>query len=106
MRIFAFILSLYITTLSVVQCADAMPPSSNHSDIEVSLAENEHNHSDHKDDCTPFCACACCGSIVTLTTVQSLIATKIEISTDYLFYYTSDYSFDYNKGVWRPPTLS
>ena len=106
MRIFALITSIYIAALSVVPCTDGMPQSSIHTDIEVSAAEHDHDHSEHQDDCTPFCVCACCGSIVTLPTDKAMLENKIEISTDYLFHYTFDYSFDYSEGVWHPPSLS
>ena len=106
MRLLAFILCIYITALSVVPCTDGMPQTSNPSDTEISAAEHDHNHSDHQDHCTPFCVCACCGSIVTLPTVQDLVENKVAISTDYLFHYNFDYSFDYNEGVWHPPSLS
>jgi len=106
MRIFVFILSLYITALSIAPCTDGLPQSSNHSDIEVSITEHDHDHSGHQDDCTPFCACACCGSIVTIPTVQLMVEANVEISTDYLFHYTFNYSFDYSEGVWHPPSHS
>jgi len=105
MRIFAFILSFYIIALSIVPCTDGIPQSSNHSDIEVSAAEHDHNHSDHKDSCTPFCVCACCGIMITMPTLQPLVQARVVISTDYLFHYTFDYSFDYSEGVWHPPSL-
>lgn len=106
MRILAFILCIYITALSVVPCTDGMSQNSNHSDIEVSTTEHDHNHSDHQDNCTPFCVCACCGTMITLPTVQPLVMSRIVISTDYLFHYTFDYSVDYSEEVWHPPSLS
>lgn len=87
-------------------CTDGMPKNSNHSDIEVSAEEHDHNHSDHQDDCTPFCVCVCCGSIITLPIVQVMEGARVETSSNYLFHYTFDYSFDYSEGVWHPPSLS
>jgi hypothetical protein len=87
-------------------CTDGIPQSLNHSDIEVSTAEQEHDHSDHQDDCPPFCVCACCGSFITMPIVQAFVETKVEISTEYHFHYTFDYSFVYSEGVWHPPCLS
>ena len=76
---------MYSAALSVVPCTDGMPQSSIHADIEVSAAEHDHDHSVHQDDCTPFCVCSCCGSIVTLPTDKAMLEKKIEISADYLF---------------------
>lgn len=106
MRILAFILSLYFTALSIVPCADGMPSSSNHSSIEASMDEHDYNHSDHPDNCTPFCVCACCGSIVTFPIVQSTATTKSAISTKCLFHYTFYYSFNFSEGIWHPPNQS
>jgi len=106
MRILAFILCIYITALSVVPCTDGMPQTSHSSNTEVSAAEHDHNHSDHQDSCTLFCVCACCGTMITMPTLQPLVQVKVVISTVYLFHYTFDYSFDYSEGVWHPPSLS
>jgi len=106
MSLQAFILLLYITTLTIVPCSDGIQHSSNHFDKEVLNAEHEHSDSDHQDDCTPFCTCACCGSIVTPPTTKSIVGDKIETSTDYLFHYTFDYSFEFSEGIWHPPSLS
>ncbi|MCB9255672.1 MAG: hypothetical protein H6579_00930 [Chitinophagales bacterium] len=106
MRILAFILCIYIATLSVVPCTDYVPQTTHSSNTEVSTGDHDHNHSDHQDSCTPFCVCACCGTMITMPTLQPLVQARVVISTDYLFYYTLDYSFDYNEGVWHPPAHS
>jgi hypothetical protein len=106
MRLFAFLLLLYFTALSLVPCTDGMQQSSSHIGVEDSFTEHDHNDSEHQDDCTPFCTCACCGSIVTLPPAQSILETKIETSADYLFHYALDYSFDYCEGIWHPPSFS
>jgi hypothetical protein len=73
-------------------------------------SELEHKHHDHSHDtndtCTPFCTCACCGSIIAMPHIYQLPQSKIELSSSYQFHYAFDYFFDYNEGVWHPPTNS
>jgi len=106
MRLFVFILSLYITALSIVPCTDGISQTSTDADVEVSDNEHNHNHSDHKDDCTPFCVCFCCGSMIAMPYLPTLVKGKVDIFTDLLFQYKFDYSFDYSEGVWHPPAHS
>lgn len=105
MRILAFILAIYITALSIVPCADGLLQCSADSEIELSIDDESHNHSDHQDDCTPICACACCGSSIVIPYFKTPVQ-KVVISTDYFFHYTFDYSFHYSEGVWHPPAVS
>ena len=106
MRIFAFLLSIFITALAIVPCADGMPQSSVDTEMEVFASEHDHNHSDQKDDCTPFCICVCCGSLIALPSLQPFLNERVAISAESLSRYTFDYSFDYSEGIWHPPSLS
>lgn len=107
MRYFAFILSLYITALSLVPCTDGMPQNFNQSDIEITTTEHDHNHSDLQDDCTPFCTCACCGMIMTVPSESDGDASfPISNHTAIRSLYTFDYFFDFKEGIWHPPTFS
>ncbi len=108
MRLFSFILSLYILALSVVPCSDGIVHNLDDVDanIELSQTEHDHNHSGHNDCCTPFCTCACCGSLVTAPTSHHISEVRVLLSTTYLFSYNFDYSFEYVEGVWHPPAIS
>lgn len=107
MKVLTFILSLYITALSIVPCSDGIEQCRDNGETEISVLQHEHNHSDHENDlCTPFCTCACCGSLITLPTPQLISDSKVIISTTYLFAYKFDYSFEYKEGIWHPPAIS
>lgn len=106
MRLTAFLLCIFFTALSIVPCADSLPQEHSHKDLEWSATDNDHKHTDHKDDCSPLCICACCGTLIALPTLQSLVEARIKISKDYLFHYSFSYSFDYSEAVWHPPSLS
>ena len=107
MRFFALILSIYVFTLSVVSCADSMESHSELSKLEVSVDIEKHNHSENCNDfCSPFCTCACCGTVVTLTDETVLKKTSVGPEPKYSFHYSFDYSFNHKIGVWRPPNLA
>lgn len=104
MKVFTFILSFYIVALSIVPCADGLDHDSDNSVSELSLKQ-EHDHSeDDQDDCTPFCTCVCCGSLLAMPTTHQGDKSSQDLSSSYLFHYTSDYSFIYSEGVWHPPS--
>jgi len=76
-------------------------------DTEISASEHEHNHSEHKDHCTPFCVCACCGTMIAIPTIHAVSFTKeIQTANAFQFHYTFNYSFDFSKGIWHPPAIS
>ena len=104
MRIFASIISIFILALSIVPCGDGLQQNS--VNIEIKAKDHDHNHSDHEDDCTPFCACVCCGSMIAVSFIQPSILSKVEISSEYQFHYNFNYSFNYSEGIWHPPATS
>ncbi len=106
MKIFAFILSIYITSLSFVPCSDASSHCSTNTNIEQVSNEQASNHSDHKDNCSPFCVCDCCGTLITMPDILPFFDTGIVCSTTYLSFYTCNYSFDYDQGIWHPPSIA
>lgn len=86
-------------------CADGMPQNVTGNDTEIMASEHEHNHSEHKDHCTPFCVCACCGTMVAMPSAQPILVPSMRIVTEYCFYYSFNYSFEYKEGVWHPPSI-
>lgn len=102
MKLIAFILSIFIFTLSVTPCSDGKTCD------DINNAEMpHHDHSeDKKDDCSPFCVCTCCGS----SFLESEIETKPILSKapffKFDFHYSFSYFFSYNDKIWHPPTLS
>lgn len=107
MRLFAIILSLYITILSLVPCNDSIILNANYSNVELSTFEHGHNDSNCQDGCTPLCICACCGTIITIPTAEDVdlsmpIADHMVCRTLYTF----NYSFNYYQGHWHPPTIT
>ena len=91
--------------MAIIPCADIIVVNECSSDsIELRDFDHSHDHTNHTDDCTPFCTCICCGSIVIASTAQILDFPSNRFLTSIDFSYDFDYSLDYNKGIWHPPT--
>lgn len=74
---------------------------------EVSMADDNHGHSHSDEDgCTPFCSCACCGSMLVIPSINQLDVSKVYLSASYQIHYKFDYCFDFSLVNWHPPTLS
>ena len=92
--------------MAVVPCSDVGDkPNNGDGHIEVSHTEHDQNHSEHCDFCSPFCTCACCGSLVIVPSCEHIDEMKVLASATYSFPYQLDYSLDYTVGVWHPPSL-
>ncbi|HVD97251.1 MAG TPA: DUF6660 family protein [Cytophagaceae bacterium] len=102
MRLFAFVLSLFILVLSTVPCSD------DHEQAQPSTGLSD-NHSDHEQDsCTPFCSCSCCGigGIVLSTPVFSVTLHTVQTSSPSSSHYSFDFISSYFYSFWQPPKLS
>jgi hypothetical protein len=106
MKTIAFILSIYILSVLVMPCTDNINYGSLDSNNEVSASSHDHNESGHEDECPPFCICSCCGSISTYSNIEIFSSKVVMVSKEYWSTYKFDYSFDYNEGIWHPPTAS
>ncbi len=100
-------MAIYFTALSIMPCTDGISQIETHTSSEVSVSDNHHDHSHNEEDgCTPFCVCACCGTIVVMPSIFQIGMRRIDLTSTYQFSYTFDYSFDYNEGIWHPPAIS
>ncbi|WP_367916120.1 DUF6660 family protein [Leadbetterella sp. DM7] len=106
MRLFAYIFSIYILALSVVPCSDAYNDCQNDTAYkEYSQAHN--HHTDHNDNCSPFCTCTCCSTSVNLKfTSHKFQITKLVVSSQ-ITYPVRDFSFvsNYYGNIWQPPKI-
>ncbi|QBN17908.1 DUF6660 family protein [Flavobacterium nackdongense] len=108
MKIFTFILSLYLMALSCLPCADVEVNSLAHSASTV--AANHENHSDQNsfDLCAPFCVCNCCGQHILnynqeITFEFRKIPTEI---TTQIPTYKSILASNFFGSIWQPPQIA
>ena len=103
MKLFVYILSLYILVLSAIPCIDQPEDHSlQKSVISSNTAESHHHDTDH---CSPFCTCNCCSS--SKIQQQIVIAFNRE---EFLLACFSEHSPSSVSAppdtVWQPPRLS
>jgi hypothetical protein len=101
MRLFAFILSLFVLTLSFVPCTD----NETCEEHDTELGADHHDHEGDEDTCSPFCSCVCCGvqGIVVYTFHFSFIETEPITASACSNYVTSESNYFYS--FWQPPKL-
>ncbi|MBC7390494.1 MAG: hypothetical protein H7329_14865 [Opitutaceae bacterium] len=103
MRLAAIILSFIIVFLSVMPCTDRITCEQE----SESIAHHDHSD-DQTDTCSPFCICACCGSIsLEMPFIenpfrlerQEMMVSKQDVPNNPNF--TSSHFFS----IWQPPKI-
>ena len=101
MKLLTLLLALYMLTLSCVPCI-----------CEDNCADEKTEHATaadkpDADNCTPFCSCACCHSVV-VSLKPVLSAKKLPEFCSKLSFDSTDQDFtSYNShNIWQPPKLS
>ncbi|NND76986.1 MAG: hypothetical protein HKN39_02240 [Flavobacteriales bacterium] len=108
MRILSFILAILFFGISALPCADSEAEVQQMSEthIHISDTESDHSHSgneNHKDGCSPFCICSCCGMAITIPPVVDSECTPFFATIDHRTIWLTDNSFAHLTAVWQPP---
>lgn len=101
MKVFGYILSIYILTLLAYPCQD---------DCNYLLTNNtnnseNHNHNEHNCNlCSPFCTCNCChvSTIISLNIIIHKTST-IPIFFDVIF--KDSFIKEIIFSIWQPPKI-
>lgn len=73
-------------------------------DVNGSQEHHTHSHSDHEEDtCPPFCACHCCGIVITFQELVAFTLVHLEHLYDYQYTYSDNYTYDHSWSLWHPP---
>lgn len=103
MRLFAIILSIYITALTAIPCFDK--PQDN-SLVKTEIAPlTTGNHQQEVDHCSPFCTCNCCSS----PKIQQEIVLDFNCSRIVPFYFaenTPTFVSATVGAIWQPPRIN
>lgn len=100
-RYFAIIMSIVLLALSTISCSDKLPlTAAGNSSYQVNDI-GTHQH-EHKDFCSPFCACSCCAAPVILSITYFTPAPASH--TTFTFCETpAGVISDLPTTVWQPP---
>ncbi|WP_394333858.1 DUF6660 family protein [Chitinophaga eiseniae] len=99
-RFFAVILSIVLLALGTISCSDELPLSGMAGSSYQ--ADNTTHQHEHKDFCSPFCACSCCAAPV----IISLVYFAPVPASHTIFSYSempAGIISDLPQPVWQPP---
>lgn len=111
MKWFFSILSIYMLAVFLTPCTDMVDhntlQSANH--IGDSAEQDNHDHSETPDNCSPFCVCNCCGSASVTVFHWNAISfseTKIIELSKHSSPYQSKFIPRYFGKIWQPPKVN
>ena len=112
MKIFSFLLSIYIFCLAVLPCSDIhlVLEESKHS-VAYQDDHESHDHNQNKEQhCSPFCTCTCCHTSINVEfgSRNVLVSTKfVQVSrVDNTFLYYDSPSSTFLNTIWQPPKVN
>ena len=101
MKIFVFIISIFVLGLAAIPCTDIFIDKTN----TETISTIDRAHSSTQDYCSPFCACQCCQ--VQVTEFNNVIIEKPiknKISTAY-FTYDNQAGEEVYQTLFKPPRV-
>ncbi len=102
MKWLIYILSTIILSLNAVPCSDIKVNSLH--EIVASGHDDNHSLPDHKDHCSPFCICDCCGTNVMVQLEFDFFRdNKTEIFSAFQKPYSDLYSPIFQNKILQPP---
>ncbi|WP_460684625.1 DUF6660 family protein [Niabella aquatica] len=100
MRFFAFIMTVYLFTLSCMPCADRDEYVMN-AEIKALNTSTANSHEHENDHCTPICVCSCCSVFITFQQAFSSAKPVFFIRKHQIC--KSTFSFLFINNIWQPP---
>ena len=107
MKVFTFLMAIYILVLSLVPCGD-MHNDCNDTTTKTELSQNHDHQQDKDDNCSPLCTCSCCSaSIVALDFKQVQLKKPAEFSiTQKLSIRNFSFVSNFYGNIWQPPKIN
>jgi hypothetical protein len=103
MKLFYILFSIYILALSSLSCTDADDIRTKKVTAEISSGQPANPHED--ETCSPFCICACCGSMA--VHFSEKIPGKPEAFIFNKFFLSQENGvIDISFFVWQPPKIA
>jgi hypothetical protein len=109
MKVFYTILALYMMALFITPCADLYKKdlSQDRNNSTQIVHQNNYNHQEATDFCTPFCLCDCCGTMSSVDIQWNVFTIdKIDSFTSSKVYYKPVFIPRYFGKIWQPPQIN
>ncbi|APD05890.1 hypothetical protein UJ101_00338 [Flavobacteriaceae bacterium UJ101] len=103
MKFFIYIFSIFILTLTVQPCQDGADDTT----ISYEHQDDNHDHENHQDSCSPFCSCICCGMVSSDIELNKVASTKElpEYKTTHTSFYKNLYFKEFIDSITHPPIV-
>jgi hypothetical protein len=105
MKCFMLIFSVYMLLLSGLPCGDA-DECRNPAAEGVSTTADHKDHHREKDNCTPFCNCACCTAPVSIQQPVTYKFVKPAFAVNKYPVINIRFTSSNLSSIWQPPRLS
>lgn len=106
MKNLAFILVFYLVGMMMFPCSDAFNECK---PLPVKVASSDgHSHKeDANDNCSPFCNCSCCHTIVvTKFLTQKETGPKSVFIVKKFLFANQHFVSNYHGNIWQPPKIN
>jgi len=102
-KIFAALLAFYLLALFVMPCAGDCDSDEHQAYV---TQESTQHHAEHENDnCSPFCSCDCCSSILSIVHASQLYAFIPSVEKKFSLE-THAFVLAFSDDCWQPPRLA
>lgn len=95
---------MYMLVLSLAPCSDTMECQE---PVQTNIASytSHENHSHEAEMCSPFCICACCGSLISFAEPSASLNYLNFASLETRPIYNSILPLEVHFAIWQPPKI-
>lgn len=104
MKLFILLFNIYLLALSFFPCADLDSCVATGDSFIAAIENNKEDHKE-KENCAPFCMCACCATPIINQTILSEINTKQQFFSIKYASVNINYPSQSLASIWQPPKL-
>lgn len=103
MKWFSFIFAIYLLVLAIFPCADKDIIETNQ--VNIQWVNENHDHQEPTDHCSPLCLCNCCGINITIFKVKAPITNypPIQFKEVKKVWNEAFIDLEYFSDIWQPP---
>lgn len=107
MKYFWVLFSFFILFLSISPCCDDGGCVKTNDTYASTATEHHSEDKEHKELCSPFCICTCCGNHISTSKIlnTSYEISFIDIENNMTTNYTTQFSSKFEVSIWQPPQI-
>lgn len=102
MKRLGLFMAFYMLLLSAMPCADDTDCESDLNTMGIELTQQDQDHKEHEENCSPFCICTCCAASAIHWPVILKHKTYFQDKIQNVYLSEHLYSADL-ASIWQPP---